>query len=179
MRLLSAILAATLWLGLNGTASAQNLQPAAFYGHYVGGGIAESADSLYFGVTVRDMDVVVEPSDEGFFVAWTTVIRQGGDPSNPDVRRKSTEYEFVPTSQPDVHRGKTSSDPLDGGVYAWARFEGNTLNVYLLSIDEAGIYSMQSYARTLTGGGMELVFKRIRNGEATRVVKAKLVKVAD
>ncbi len=179
MRAFPAILAAALWLGLTGQAPAQNLARAAFYGHYSGGGIAESADSLYFGVTVRDMDVVIEPSAEGFFVAWTTVIRQGGDPSNPDVRRKSTEYEFVPSGRPDLYRGKTTSDPLAGGVYAWARIERNTMSVYLLTIDEAGIYNMQSYARTLTGGGMELVFKRIRDGEATRVVKAILVKVAD
>lgn len=179
MRTITAILAAALWLGLAAQAPAQNLPLAAFYGHYAGGGIAESADSLYFGVTVRDMDVVVEPSAEGFFVAWTTVIRQGGDPANPEVRRKSTEYEFVPTGRPDLFRGKTTSDPLQGGVYAWARIERNTMSVYLLTIDEAGIYSMQSYDRTLTGGGMELVFKRIRDGEATRMVKAKLVKVAD
>ena len=179
MRTITAILAAVFWLGATGQGTAQNLPPTAFYGHYAGGGIAVSADSLYFGVTVRDMDVVVEPSAEGFFVAWTTVIRQGGDPSDPDVRRKSTEYEFVPSGMPDVYRGKTTSDPLQGGVYAWARIERNTMNVYLLSIDETGVYNMQSYARTLAGGGMELVFKRIRDGEATRVVKAKLVKVSD
>ncbi|MBT6119671.1 MAG: hypothetical protein HOH66_17555, partial [Rhodospirillaceae bacterium] len=33
------------------TAWAQNLPLKAFFGHYQGNGIAESADSLYFGVT--------------------------------------------------------------------------------------------------------------------------------
>ncbi|MBT5414968.1 MAG: hypothetical protein HOK81_10245, partial [Rhodospirillaceae bacterium] len=150
------------------TAWAQNLPLKAFFGHYQGNGIAESADSLYFGVTMRDMDVVIEPSGQGFIVAWTTVIRQGGDPNNPDVRRKGTEIEFLKTANPLLFRSGTSRDPMDGGQLAWARIKKNTLHVYLMAIDENGVYSVQSYARTLTGEGMELVFGRITDGQPIR-----------
>lgn len=167
-------------LALSATvARAQNLPIAAFYGHYQGSGIAESADSLYFGVTMRDLDVVIEPSSQGFFVTWTTVIRQGGDPNNPDVRRKGTEIEFLKTSNPLLFQSRTSRDPLDGGQLAWARIEKQTLHVYLMAIDEKGVYSVQIYSRTLTGAGMELVFRRITDGQAVREVRARLVKVSN
>lgn len=160
-------------------AQAQDLPLKAFFGHYQGNGIAESSDSLYFGVTMRDMDVVIEPSAQGFFVTWTTVIRQGGDPNNPDIRRKGTEIEFLPTQKPSVFKSSTARDPLDGGQLAWARISERTLVVYLMTIDETGIYSVQSYARTLTGEGMELVFRRITDGQSTREVRARMVKVAN
>jgi hypothetical protein len=128
---------------------------------------------------MRDMDVVIEPSAQGFFVTWTTVIRQGGDPSNPDIRRKGTEIEFLPTQNPSVFKSATARDPLDGGQLAWARISETTLVVYLMTIDESGVYSVQSYARTLTGEGMELVFRRITDGQSTREVHARLVKVAN
>ena len=48
-----------------------------------------------------------------------------------------------------------------------------------MAIDENGVYSVQSYARTLTGEGMELVFGRITDGQPIREVRARLVKVAN
>jgi hypothetical protein len=125
MRIRMALAALALLALPASMAQAQDLPLKAFFGHYQGNGIAESSDSLYFGVTMRDMDVVIEPSAQGFFVTWTTVIRQGGDPNNPDIRRKGTEIEFLP------------------------------------------------------GEGMELVFRRITDGQATREVRARLVKVSN
>lgn len=173
-------LAAMALLALSASmAQAQDLPLKAFFGHYQGSGIAESSDSLYFGVTMRDLDVVIEPSAKGFFVTWTTVIRQGGDPNNPDVRRKGTEIEFVKTQNSSIFKSTTASAPLSGGQFAWARIEKRTLVVYLMTVDKKGVYSVQSYARTLTGEGMELVFRRITDGQSTREVRAKLVKVAN
>jgi hypothetical protein len=180
MMRIRTVLAAMAFLALSASmAQAADLPLKAFFGHYQGNGIAESSDSLYFGVTMRDMDVVIEPSAQGFFVTWTTVIRQGGDPSNPDIRRKGTEIEFLPTQNPSVFKSATARDPLDGGQLAWARISETTLVVYLMTIDESGVYSVQSYARTLTGEGMELVFRRITDGQSTREVHARLVKVAN
>ena len=61
--------------------AAQDLPLNAFFGKFSGSGLAQDADRLYFGVTVRDLDVSIEPKDSGFFVEWTSVIRAGGDPA--------------------------------------------------------------------------------------------------
>ena len=79
LRLLAPIFALTLLVGTT-TAKAQDLSIEAFYGHFQGSGVAENSDSLYFGVTVRDLDVRITPEAPGFAVEWTSVIRGGGDP---------------------------------------------------------------------------------------------------
>ena len=128
---------------------------------------------------MRDLGVRVSPTADGFNVAWTTVLRQGGDPDNPNVRRRSSALDFVPTAKPGVFHATQSGEPLAGGTFTWARIKHSTLTVYLLNIDDDGIYDMLSYARTLTGGGMDLTFTRIRDGEPQRTVNAKLVKDAN
>ena len=65
--------------------AAGNIQIDAFYGRWKGTGMAETPGSVYFSMTARDLDVLIAPKGEGFTVSWTTVLRQGGDPDNPDV----------------------------------------------------------------------------------------------
>ena len=67
-----------------GAMAVENLPAAAFFGTFQGSGYAENRDSLYFGTTVRDLDVVIAPAGAGFSVTWTTVIRGGGDPDKPE-----------------------------------------------------------------------------------------------
>ncbi len=167
---------ALCWAGT--PAIAADLSVAAFFGAFQGSGIAENADSLYFGTTARDLDVVIDADNTGgaFVVRWTTVIRSGGDPNKPNVKRKSQNITFKNTPRPGVFRGVGSGDPLSGEPYIWARITGQTLTIYILNIDESGGYNMQSYARTLNGFGMDLVFKRIRDGEPVRQASAKLTK---
>jgi hypothetical protein len=162
-----------------GFAQAQDLTPAHFYGTFQGSGFAEDKDSIYFGTTVRDLDVVIAPSGGGFNVTWTTIIRGGGDPSKPNVRRKTQTATFSPTDQSNVFRGAPSGDPLAGNPYVWAKIEDNTMTVFIMTISESGAYNMQSYARTLSGYGMDLVFSRIRDGEPVRTARAKLTKASN
>lgn len=162
-----------------GVAQAQDLTPAHFYGTFQGSGFAEDKDSIYFGTTVRDLDVIIAPSGSGFNVTWTTIIRGGGDPSKPNVRRKTQTVTFSPTDRTNVFRGAPSGDPLGGNRYIWSRIEGNTLTVFIMTISDNGAYNMQSYARTLSGYGMELVFSRIRDGEPVRSARAKLTKASN
>jgi hypothetical protein len=159
-------------------AQVQDLPMAAFFGTFQGGGVAENEDSAYFGVTARDFDVVIEADQSGFAVTWTSVIRSGGNPANPDVRRKSATKKFRATPMEHVYRATDSGDPLTGGELCWARIMGNTLTVYIVTVRKGGAYEIQQYDRSLTGGGMDLVFKRIRDGEEVRTVKGKLVKTA-
>ncbi len=170
-------LLAVLVLVLVAPARAQEtLSIDTFFGTYSGSGIANSKDSLYFGITLRDLDVVISPAGSGFTIAWTTVLRKG-DPANPKVKRKSTSLTFAATDRPGVFRLVDQRDPMSGQPYCWARIRGRTLSVYLMTIDENGIYEIQQYDRTISGSGMDLLYTRIRDGEQVRAVKAKLVRV--
>jgi len=165
-------------LSLPGAARAQDASPGAFFGSFQGSGFAENRDSIYFGATVRDLDVTITPAGDGFTITWTTVIRGGGDPTRPNVRRKTRTVSFRPTGGPGVYRGAPSGDPLSGKSLVWAKIAGHTMTVFILDIDATGDYQVQSYARTLTGLGMDLLFTRIRNGETVRTARAKLIRGA-
>ena len=167
-----------LWLGATAAAAASDLSPSAFYGNYLGSGVAESGDSIYFNITVRDLGVTIEPDGRGFKVSWTTVLRQGGEPGKPKIRRKSRTVTFMKTDRPNVFVGESSGDPLDGEEMVWARISENSMTVYVLSIDAAGVYEVQSYKRTLSGAGMDLSFVRVRDGEPVRSVAGKLIKLS-
>ncbi len=178
---LAALIVAVLLAGVPAQASADepDLRVSAFYGTWVGSGISESEVSIYFRITARDLNVTIRPAGSGFTVSWTTVLRQKGDPKNPQVTRKSSTVTFVPTGRPNVWRGAENADPLDGGAYAWARIEGNALVVYSMVIRDDGGYELQTYRRTLSGLGMELEFVRVSDGEPVRTAKGRLVKHAN
>ncbi len=155
---------------------AADLPVSAFFGTYSGGGVAENEDSIYFAVTARDMDVVIRPAGTGFKVAWTSVIRRGGDPSNPTIKRRSTSRVFAPTKRPGIYRANDSGDAVSGQEMSWARIKGQSLIVYQMVIGGDGAYQLQRYVRTLSGLGMQLTFTRIKDGERVRTVKGRLVK---
>ena len=125
-------------------AAQSNQTPAAFFGTFTGTGVAKNRDSIYFAVTVRDLDVRIGPAQGGGFqITWTTVIRRGGDPARPDIRRKSTTKTLVPTGAPGRYRCTDSGDPLAGKELCWARIRGATLSLFLMAVDEAGTYLLQ------------------------------------
>ena len=175
---LTALLSAVLLMFGTLTARAQDLPISAFYGTWQGNGIAENADSLYFAITTRDFDVVIRESGSGFTVTWTTVIRSGGDPNNPDVRRREASLTFRPTDRPGVYESTDSGDPLDGEVLSWARISGNTLSVHQMTLNDTGGFELTTYDRTITGLGMDLSFRRLRDGEQVRSVSGRLIKIA-
>lgn len=155
----------------------RDLSIKAFFGTFTGTGLAKTEDSAYFGVTVRDLDVKIEAmGSDGFQAKWTSVIRSGGDPARPRVRKREAVLQFTPMGHDNLYRGTESGDPLDGKMMAWARINRNTLLMHMLQINDDGSYDFETYARTLSGGGMELVYTRVRDGEAYRSVKGKLIK---
>ncbi len=159
-------------------AHAQALPINAFYGHFQGSGIAENDDSLYFGVTVRDLDVRIGPEGGGFYVEWTSVIRGGGDPNNPDVRKRTQRVAFSPSNRPNVFASSSATNPMDGALI-WARIKDQTLTVNVMRISESGSYTVQTYNRTVSGTGMILNFVNTTDGEPRRQVEARLVKVGN
>jgi hypothetical protein len=159
-------------------ASAKDVKIDGFFGTFKGNGVSENRDSLYFGVTVRDLDVKIEPAGKGFKIEWTTVIRRGGDPKNPKVRSKTQRMTFQPAGTEKVYKATGNGDPLSGQPYAWGYIRETSLVIHIMSIDPNGAYQMQSYTRTLVPTGMEFKFERIRNDEPVRTVKGKLIKFA-
>jgi hypothetical protein len=157
-------------------ATAKDLRISAFYGKFSGGGIAHNADSEYFAMTTRDFDVVIKPEGSGVRIDWTSVIRKGGDPLNPKVRRKKSSKILKSTGAPNVFHGSKSGDPLKGEELSWARIDGNTLSVFLMTVDKKGIYQLQQYDRTLSGTGMTLLFRSWRDGDRQRSVSGRLIK---
>lgn len=160
--------------------TAAPLKIGAFFGSFAGNGVAEGADAAYFGVTQRDLDVKISPAgDGGFTIAWTTVLRAGGDPKAPNVRRRATAMTFEPGPQAGLFRATDNGDPLAGGVLSWANVVGNTLTVHQFTVLADGRHDIQTYARTLSGTGMSLVYTRAVDGERLRRVRGQLVKNAD
>ena len=137
-------------------------------------GRAESSDSIYFGVTVRDFDVIINQKTVSGRLGDNHPPR--GDLNNPKIKRKSQYATFQLTDKPDVYRAVDLADPLLGGKYAWARIEKQTLYVYALLISDDGKYDMQIYERTIKPSGMDFIFSRVRDGEPVRKVKGKLIK---
>ena len=156
----------------------QQVSPAAFYGTWSGGGVAENRDSIYFNMTARDIDVVIRPADNGFTVSWATVIRQGGDVANPNQRRRETVRTLRPAPQGGYWRCAESGEVFEGKETCWARITGKTLTLYQMTIMPNGAYELEQYDRTLSDTGMNLKFTRMRDREPVRTVTGKLVKTA-
>jgi hypothetical protein len=173
------VLAIVFYCSLVGsTAHAQTLPINAFYGHFQGSGIAENDVSLYFGVTVRDLDVRIGPEGSGFYVEWTSVVRGGDDPTKPDVRKRTQRVAFSPSDRPNIFTASSATNPMDGGLI-WARTKDNTLSVNVMRISDNGSYTVQTYNRTVSGTTMILNFVNTTDGEPRRQVKAWLMKVGN
>ncbi len=176
---------AAFGLAMGGVAGAAvAADPGPFMGVYVGqaqvtlGGPDE-------GVEVRDLDVIIQPIDDGFRIDSVTVNHEG-DRLSPDVRRRSASMSFVESDVDDVFMRDFELDmfsntqdqnPLAGDPVQWARIEGDALLVYSFVIDDDGSYVLSTYRRTLTNGGMSLYFSYTVNGEIVREVEGDLIKV--
>ena len=168
-RLLAPLLTLAVLFGTSAV-QADDLPLQAFYGHYQGSGVAENSDSLYFGVTVRDLDVHIAPEAPGFSIEWTSVIRGGGDPNNPDVRKRTQRMSFVPSGKPGIFDAIGKQDARSPDGLGWASINERTLTVHVLRITDTGDYVIQTYDRTLEGTGMKLKFVNVANGEPQREV---------
>lgn len=167
-RLLPALLAAMMFAA--GPVAANAITP--FIGSYEG-----NVEFDANGETERrDMSVEIAEFEEGFSVSWTSVSYK------PDGRTKEKSYTinfqasdrdniFSSAMKPNVFGKLVPLDPLKGEPFVWARIVGDTLTVFSLFIDEAGDYEMQEYHRSLAEGGLDLEFRRLRNGEEIRSIE--------
>lgn len=178
MRLTAFIFAVLAALAVSQPAAAQNSRLDAFFGGYAGTAVAQNRDSEYFNVTVRDLDFSIEGHGEGGFkLSWTTITRHHGTPRNPEEERNTAELTFEPVDGRDgVFRASSSGNPLDSDYLSWARIEGQTLTVYVMTIDENGVYQVASWARTLVAGGMQILFTRVSDGDQVRTVNGRALR---
>ncbi|MHA6261741.1 hypothetical protein ACXYMO_00935 [Arenibacterium sp. CAU 1754] len=153
-------------------AAQANAPISAFEGDYAGSAKVEMADGTS---AQRDMSVSIRETKEGFTVKWTSTTYK------PDGRGKEKSYQisFVPSDRAGVFAAAMTKnvfghavplDPMKGEPYVWARIQDQTLTVFSLFVNADGGYEMQQFDRTLADGGLDLNFKRFRNGEAQSAV---------
>lgn len=157
-------------------AFAANLEQ--FEGTYKG-----EAEFVFAGETQhRDMSATIRATKTGFVLSWTSVTYKD------DGRTKSKTYtiEFIPSARDNIYKSAMKKnlfgndeplDPLHGEPFVWARLDGETLSVFSLFINSVGEYEVQEFHRTLTEGGLDLVFRRVHDGAAEKEIRTFLARV--
>ncbi len=164
---LAAVFIAILPLG---TAAAQStIDP--FSGRWVGKGITENVGIASGQVFVdRDLDVTIEPTDEGFTIVWKT-SRTTKKNGASEVRLWSITVPFVDAERGGLYRMVAPTDPVSGTPYMWARLADRTLVVNSMTISEDGVLEHQKYIRTLAADDdMRLRYTRSLDGNIVRSV---------
>lgn len=164
-----------------GRAEAQDALPLdAFFGRWEGSAIGQSVGEATIGYGVRDLDVRISGTADGFEISWVTVSRAGSFTApEAEGKRRITTQRFV-RAGPSAWTAAGAQGPGAGRSFSWARLEGRSLDVYVLEIDETGIYEVARYQRTISRAGvMDLKFTRIRDGTTVRRVSGNLMPAAD
>lgn len=173
MRVVSCVVLLVAALGLSSIARADEaIGPGAFYGRYVGTGIARDPNVMAFGFNQRDFNVEIGSAENGFFVAWTTVMQPR---FGKEAKRKSTRVTFEPSTRPGIYiEHAPAIDPAHGA--SWASISNRALTVRILTILDDGTYELQSYQRSLAKDGLYLTFRSDQDGGLIRIVTAYLKK---
>lgn len=150
----------------------------AFYGEFEGRTLFPMGEPRNRELSVR----IAAAGRFGFTMEWRTTIHKT---QNEAVERNQL-LEFEPTPRPEVYTAVSRADGdqpaavgglVGGAPYAWARINGRTLTVNVLTIEDNGDYVVQTYDRTLTNKGMVLEFMRMRNGHIEQQIKGNLNRV--
>ena len=188
LRIMPAALALSLALSLAlalaaAGAAAQAPGIAAFYGSFYGAGLAEAAPGEQPPASItRDTDVTIKPlAGGGFTLTWSAESHVAA--FQPPKDRKVT-VEFRPAGRPNEFEGARpagAAGPVGaagGGERYWAKLEGATLTVLAESTGADGRRDTQRWDRTMSGGQMQLVYLRSRDGRPVLTVRATLVRMA-
>lgn len=161
----------------------------AFFGRWEGSALGQDADEPTVGYGVRDLDVRISRTTDGFEITWFTVPRTGSlSAPETETQRRSTTAHFArsgpSTWAAENAEGAESAEGVNGPgasfSHSWARLEGRSLYIYVLEIDEGGIYQLSRYQRTLSPAGvMDLKFTRARDGTTVRRVSGSLMPAGD
>lgn len=141
----------------------------AFSGRWLGKGITENKG---LGFADRDLDVTIEPTEQGFTIVWKTTRttrKNGAD----QVGLWSITILFVETNRDGIYGLAASSDPVSEEPYMWAHLEGRELVVHSIAISDQGVLEHQRYVRTLSADNeMQLRYTRSLDGNVVGSVLA-------
>lgn len=172
MRLRLASGAALAWLALGAGLPALAEVPAGLAGTWQGRIVL--ADGAVTGDEVR---LELEPSREGFSIAWRL---PSGHEGSAEFAAAASPGVFKPVSGGmfSMFGSEAAGDPLEGGQLLWARAEKARLVVYTLSIASTGAYVVDRLDCARTESGVELNFSRRQNGVGDEAIRAELVEGA-
>jgi hypothetical protein len=173
-----------------GPALAQNALPDAFYGDWKGVALTSTEGTGKLELTADDLNVRIEPDDDGFRMHWTSFAH--GD-SDDELVRKKAEARFAPTDRPGVFAfdpedgsmlmglfsDPSTSNPLEGQPLLWARVADQTLAVYGLAIDSDGGFDLRHHVRTLTDDGMAAHYTLRSEDEPVVTIEGQLKRAGD
>jgi len=167
---------ALVWLlpGADLRAAPSDLKP--FFGTYVGVATVEDTDGE---VHHRDMDVVIQPYQDGFRIDWINVTLVNGRRDLPGVVRRVQSALFEPVEDRDMYvevepenlfQEREETKPMRGDPVRWASIDGPRMHVYAFEVLEDGTYELQIYDRILTEKGLNIEFQRIVDGKVLRQI---------
>jgi hypothetical protein len=142
-----------------------------FVGDWTGVGLKEDrGDPLWpENLEVRDLDINIKKTETGLIISWVTHMRETAEEKGTTTILNQT--------APNVFVGNKSGDVLKGETAVWGRIEEQSLIVYILEVDQDGIYNLARYERMLLANdSMYLFFTRTRDGKTVRRVEAELVR---
>lgn len=166
------------------SASAQEVYDR-FVGVYVGRAEVLADDGSV--QQIRDLDVTILKTEDGFGINSITVNHKG-DRLSPDVVRRSSAMSFVESDidgvfrrdfERDVFATRSEMDLIAGDPMQWARVVGDTLLVYSFILNDDGSYGLHTYDRTLDETGLSLGFVSESDGVIGREVQGRLIRVQD
>ena len=147
-----------------------------FYGQFTGVGIADSGALETSEISHRDLAVVIEPTEKGFKLTWTTYFVSSGDDADISLKEKSASLTFTPSADGNRFDAVGTGDPLAGVPATWANIADNSIIVNSVQVKADGSYDVTSYIRTLTDDGLDVTFIRFKDGAVTRRVRADLTR---
>lgn len=156
-----------------------------FVGTYVGRAEVVGADGAVTGV--RDLDVIIHSSGDGFGINSITV-NHSGDRLEPGVSRRSSMMTFTESDidgiysrdfERDVFTTRSELDLIEGDPLQWARISDGSLLVYSFVLNDDGSYELHTYRRSLEDGGLALAFTSEIDGQRNRAVEGRLIRVED
>lgn len=180
-RLITLVAACILW----SSQAALATEIEDFFGFFVGTATVYDEKGNAEGQRHIDMGISSGPND-GFIIDLQNIILVDGKRDLPGVRRRAFTANFRPQGNLGLYLADTPYDPFSerrevqffgGDPIEWAFVSGNSLFIAQAAILEDGRVSNQIYRRTLTETGLEMGYIRKIDGEVTRRVEGRLVRV--
>lgn len=156
-----------------------------FFGRYVGDGRLH--DLRAGEIQHRDVVTSIEAFGEGgFAVRWSSVVRVEGRRDVPGVRHLVRALAFEPARDGDFFlrapdydpfRLRDELEPMTGDALAWAKVEGDTLDIYVFAVTGAGAGELQRHRRVLTEIGLTLEYTGLVDGVVVTTGSGRMVRV--